>query len=356
MRKCLFAVVAIAFVGCVNKRQVIPSHNYMILDKVAFVDKFPESFQLDRPEQINLDGLFGSLDFAIKDSLIILSTKQSEGMWAFYSLPDLEFIGRYLRQGNGPNEFFYTPWLYNSWLYTKNGQILASVYDFYKGRLLEINISQTLNDEELNIVTTNTSLPPSLLNFAVIDKNTFFCRSLTDSRIQQDRYLLRDGKKQIPKNFEKLNRAQVSSSEEDFNILGAITLYNHKSERIIEAPIMLNYINIYAPDDSFGKTICTDATLYNISEIQLLDEGDRRYTYNDLRVYDDMFGVLRTGEVPVIQFFDMDGLPLAEFAVDRQLTSFDIDFRMGMLYIHNLETEEFFRYDIKNILNKIGLQ
>ncbi len=54
--------------------------------------------------------------------------------------------------------------------------------------------------------------------------------------------------------------------------------------------------------------------------------------------------------MPKIQLFDWNGNPLAEILLDRQATSFDIDFVNGNLYILDGQTEEFYRYDIGNLL------
>ncbi len=346
------ALLAVMLSGCNKKQGIAPGPDYMILEDVSLVKKFPQTIHLGNPERVGLD-VPGILDIAVKDSLLILSTQKAEGMWEFFSLPALDPLGGYLRKGNGPNEMIQTPWLYSTSFLVEGGELVAYLYDFARGRLLEMNVSRSVADRELSIVTTDKSLPATLFGFLVLGDDTFFCREITATRDQQIRYLLKNGVKSTPDNFRELNWAYIMSGE-DHNILGTLTGYNYSRGRIVEAPIMLNYINIYSVDGSFGKTVCTDETLDNISEIQMLDIEERPRTYGSLRVYENSFGVIRFGETQVIQFFDMDGNPLAELLPDRQLTSFDIDFKNGLLYTHDRETDELSRYDIKNITGEIA--
>lgn len=345
------ALLAVALAGCAKKQRIAPGPDYMILDDVSFVKKFPRTVHLDNPERVGLD-VPGILDIAVKGSLLIFSTQKGDGMWEFFSLPTLDSLGGYLRQGNGPNELIQTPWLYSTSFLEKGGELMAYLYDFARGRLLEMNVSRTISERELNIATIEKPLPATLFGFIVLGDNTFFCKEITTTRDQQIRYLLKDGARSIPDNFRELNWAYIISGE-DHNILGTLTGYNYSKGRIVEAPIMLNYINIYSVEGSFGKTVCTDEKLDNISEIQMLDIEERRGTYGSLRIYDNSFGVIRFGETQVIQFFDMNGKPLAELFPAHRLTSFDIDSENGHLYTHDRETDEFFRYDIKNIVGEI---
>lgn len=54
-----------------------------------------------------------------------------------------------------------------------------------------------------------------------------------------------------------------------------------------------------------------------------------------------------------ILLFDYEGNPLAKLIPETPLTSFDIDLEKGELYGFNLKTDEFLKYNVKNILNKI---
>ena len=147
----------------------------------------------------------------------------------------------------------------------------------------------------------------------------------------------------------------------DFNILSAITKCNTDKKKILEAPITLNYLNLYSYDSDWGKTICVGNELYNISDVQSQNKWDRIYTYANITPFTDFFGALYFGEdektyqmnrtkLPVIYFFDWDGNPLMELKLSEHGTSFDIDLVNGYLYLLDLKTDNFYKYNIKDIL------
>ena len=104
--------------------------------------------------------------------------------------------------------------------------------------------------------------------------------------------------------------------------------------------------------------------LNNIGEIQDKREWDRIQTYEDLRIFTDFWGVLLIGEdrktyqtgrkkLPSIILFDWQGEPLARLNLDHFITSFDIDFTNGHLYTLDVLSDEFYKYDINDILVKL---
>lgn len=83
-----------------------------------------------------------------------------------------------------------------------------------------------------------------------------------------------------------------------------------------------------------------------------------------LNAYPEFFGALYLNDTdvdyqqgksadPAIQLFDWNGTPLAEIRTDRKITVYDIDLINGVLYTLNHDTEEIFRYDIREILENL---
>jgi hypothetical protein len=67
--------------------------NSTTLDDVRYATRFPHTFTLDHPVEIETD-IIGIQDLFIYDSLLILSTRDKEGLWSFLSLPDLPLHGQ----------------------------------------------------------------------------------------------------------------------------------------------------------------------------------------------------------------------------------------------------------------------
>ena len=363
--RVLFLLTVGWFVNC-GGPNTSPS-DYMVLEEIRYVDTFPQTFSLDNAIEVDID-IIGMRVFSIYDSLLILSTADKEGFWSFVSLPSYRFLGKFLTQGQGPYEFFQSPSAGNRVKFFKVQDVFfASIYHLARGKLYEMNIDESIKNNRLSICTINDSLPPFLVNFAVIDSITFFCKELSNMDTQQIRYLLVDGKKLTPPHLERLNLAKIREGE-DHNILSTITKYDFNKKRFIEMPVGLNYINMYSTDGSFGRTVCVGKRLDHIGKIQDKEPWDRIYTFADLRLFPKFWGVVyinedektydlkyKTNEIkktqlPNILLFDWNGEPLAQLKLNNYITSFDIDFTNGYLYTLDVNTDMFCKYDIRDIL------
>ena len=116
-------------------------------------------------------------------------------------------------------------------------------------------------------------------------------------------------------------------------------------------------------DGKLSKTICIGDELYSISSVQAKTDALRKYVFTSERVFDNFFGVafydhtwmeweLGTTNSSQIQLFDWEGKPLAAIKLDRIATAFDIDFKEGYLYVLSARTDEFVKYDIRDLLKQ----
>lgn len=69
-------VFCILFLGC--KSSVSPSSEYMILDEVAYIDSFPQTYSLKDGVQVEMP-VIGIKNFVIYDTLLIASVASSAG-------------------------------------------------------------------------------------------------------------------------------------------------------------------------------------------------------------------------------------------------------------------------------------
>ena len=365
MKRLFFLpVVLFAAIILVNCRQEPKSSSdYMILDEVEYVKKFPQTFSLGNGMMPKID-IIGIQNFVIYDSIMIVSTNDKDGLWSFVSLPDYNLLGSLLTKGNGPFEFIQPPSVGGEMkLLKENNQLMAYIQDFQKGRIFRLNIDKSLKAKELDISVVTDSIPPFLFNLVIIDSTDFFCKEINNDQTQQLRYIVENKKRTTPAVLQKLNQASIRKGE-DFNILSTSTKMNYENNLIVEMPIGLNYMNLYSLDGSFGKTICIGKELDNIDKIQDKKVGDRIYTYADLRVFPDFWGVVSINEdiktyqtgrkkLPSILLFDWQGAPLAELKLKHFITSFDIDLKNGDLYTFDAHSDELYKYDIGDILAKL---
>ena len=349
------------FWGCQNTPK--PSSNYMVLDEIVYIDHFPQVFSLNNGTAVDL-GVIGTLSLSIKDSLLIVTTQETQGMWSFFSLPEYRNRGKYFTKGRGPNEFLSIPWADEQYFFEEQSQLFSIIYDFAGGKSYKMNVSKTIQNNELNMSETDFSLPRVLFSSAFMDTTNVLCREVDETHTQLTRYVWDGEKKKTSANLEKISLASIRPGE-DINTLAVHMLCRPGGDRIVEAALRLNQINLYSVDDSFGKTICVGKRIDNISRVQDIERPNRMKTYKTLNAYPEFFVALYLGDTirndqegttthnPVFQFFDWDGNPVAEVKSDRMITTFDIDFNNKILYTLNSNTEEIYKYKIDHILDEI---
>lgn len=346
-------------VSCTSSTE---SSDYMAFENVQYIEEFPLSFTLSGEKEVDLD-IIGMKDFIVFDTFLIASTVDNNGFWSCFQTKNLKFLGKLLKQGVGPNEFVYRPDVSSSQFYYQNNSLFSNLYDFQTGKLYKINITESLQTNKFKFSLINDSLPPFIFDFLAIDSNSYYCKEIANEQTQQIRCILQKGEKIIPEGWNRLNQCTLKN-QEDFNILSTITQKSPLNNIIVEAPISLNQINMYSADGKFNKTICVGKKLDNLNKIQDKPKWFRKYTYGDLRTYNYFFGALYIGDtnmafqtkresLPIIQLFNWEGKPLAELRLNRFITSFDIDLHDGILFTIDNQTDEFYRYDIQDILSKL---
>lgn len=213
------------------------------------------------------------------------------------------------------------------------------------------------------LASVDESLPPFLTGITILDSSAILYKGLYNKETQHRRYFHQDTDPQLSGVLEKLNKASVSPRE-DFNILASVTKYSASTEKFVEMPLNLNYLNIYSRDNTFTKTVCVGERLVGIAEVEQTSRADRMFVFADVRVFDDFFGVLYINQTerdceitrkktPSVLLFDWTGNPLTELKLDHHATAFDIDFVNNELYTLDLKSDEFAKYDIGEILSEL---
>ena len=251
---------------------------------------------------------------------------------------------------------------FNATFETKKEQLHAYIYDSNTGRQFDMNISESVKTGKNNILLVNDSLPRFLFNIIVMDSTKNLIREMNDhsSPTHQERYIVQNGIKTNFPFFDELNQIGIKQ-DENINLLTAYIKYNDTKEYFVEAPIYRNHIIIYSLDGSFKRTICLDDELDTLIEIQNTNRKDRINQFSGLKIFNDFFGVVYINEdkytyqtnrkkLPSVLFFDWGGNPLAKLQLSHFITSFDIDFANKELYTFDLYNDEFYKYDIEDII------
>ena len=354
------------FIGLISSCNVLSSSDeavYMAFEDVEYVSSFPVEVKLNSPEEPSIDYI-GLREVRIVGNLLILGQANSNGLWQIYRLPDYEYLGGFLKRGDGPLEFMQGPSLLNKLNFeNENGQLVVYIYDFQKGRVMKFNLSESLETGKEVLSPLESKVPPFLFSFTKVDQDVYLIKEIKDRDTRQVRSLVNSGNISSLSVTAPLDNAAIKQGE-DFNILSALLEYNSALDRVVEAPIGLNHINIYSLKGDFSKSICLEDKLSDIVKIQSQFRFNRNYTFADLRLFDEFFGVIFINEdeltyqnvrkkIPSILFFDYDGRPLAKIQTGSHFTSFDIDFNNQKLYTFDVHSDEFLKFDIKEVLEQM---
>lgn len=362
LRFCVFFVVLIVFSNCRRNSEtknfsvyVPESSGFMFFDSVTIVNEFPEIYKIKGGQLVEKE-IIGMWDFEIQDSLIIVSTKKTKGVWEAYKLPDFEYYGEFLSLGEGPTEFNRAPSVSDKVHFVFNEfEKSAFIYDFSRGGLLKLDFKQSKLIRKDSIEVVDNQLPAFLFDLLVLDSAFYFLRQPENMETQQNRYLDSSGTLISRNVLEKLNFSAVSNGL-NFPLLASMTRVRLDGNTIVEMYFGLNYFNLYSLDGSLKKSIGLDPILDDISVLEKTDQLDRKFRFSDVRVYDKFFALLYLNEIerdfaserksyPEILFFDWEGKPLSKFQFNEFFTSFDIDMYNQVLYTFDSQTDSFRSYD-----------
>ena len=365
----IFVFASFLYLQACNNKNYSLSIYYMTLDEVVFIciSDFPKNYTLTGGDLLDLDviDIIGIQDIHIhNDSLLFLSTIHRDSLWVVLSLPDYSILGSFFTVGQGADEFLFSPWVgLNATTFELDGEIFADIHDVGRARMVRANISETLKTGIPRISILENSFSRNVFSIIVLDSNKFVYREVNLDATAQMRFILYNDSISTMPVLENLNRARIEFGK-NINILSVMTRMNPHNNRFVEMPLLLNYFNIFNLDGSFAKTICVGNRLDNIGRIQSKRFADQVQRFADLRAFRDFFGVVFINEtmrsldvgrrnLPFILLFDWYGSPLAKLQLPRVITSFDIDFRRGSLYTFDFHTDEFYRYDIRDVLREI---
>lgn len=309
------------------------SGKQIVIDSTEFIKEFPSTISTEIGDNYKIDEIgINSLKFI--DSLLIVGHFDH---WSIYSADGKTKYGDCLKLGKGPEEFNILPPSASALFKNSNDSLYAYVEDHKKKRIMKFNITEFIKtgNQKISVSLESKQLNNELWNVTPISETEAL---LTIPNKEFDgfnrRILLKDSLINLSIT-EELDALSVEKGEEDINLLSKVLRYNQKSEKIVEAMLSLNQINLYSKDGKWGKTICVGDDLDNLTDIEKTPQPDRKYTYTTVSTWDWGFGAVYTGQKESdwqkdekcdseIQFFDWNGKPLFKINLNESIVTFDI--------------------------------
>ncbi len=358
MRKILAAsfVMLLMFSACKSEA----GGQSLAFDDVLCVRQFTNSITLEKGETVEV-GDIGVRNLMVCDDLLFVITGDPNGFFSVYTLPDMQFAGKYVLKGNGPGELtFYARKNAVTPVMTPDGVRLY--FDDYRGSLLEWNVAESIQEGRTVIGRVADSPQGGPFCSIFINDSTVFSRVIRSDGRGQTRFMTVAGNTVITPEMERLNEVSVPADDGvSFNIVGSLTGFSRERGLIVEASLNLNTINMYTLSGDFAKTVCLGKRPDDVTAV--FNDGQMKQisTFTDICVCEDWFAVMYSGAKehplvpgegpkPKICIFDYAGNPLTELLLPVHADCFTIDPVRSSLYTLNSSDEIITEYDLSAIL------
>lgn len=350
IRKKLFVLLmSMTFVAC----ESVPTL-YMKLDDVKYVNKFPKEKSVkDKDLQVVCDDISGCCDLFVADSILVGIFPEADYFWKAYSLKDNTFKMSLIRKGHGRNEFPYAP---HSVVINKTSDSLLCSFLSNDRRFFVCDLGQSITQNREVIKEQKLNFGNKDMTWCVpLNDSLFYTKHTSWLDYSHKRMLFSNGSFMEIPNIQCLNNITV---EKDINTLSFLYCLNNERDRVAEAMMNLNQINIYSFDGSFQKTICIGNQLMNVGEVDHCSKANVMECFGNVISYSNYFVALYHGvstrdyyesDAPCsLMIFDWEGNPLLKLNIPFTVPNFGIS-GDGTIYLlrNNIEKEVILKY--KNI-------
>ena len=346
------AILTIVSVGvlCVScKGTVAELAAFAEVDLYETIDKVIE---LEEPTQIQ-DIPLGTLDLRVMDSVLFFATRDgANGYLSVHRNPSLEPVGRFIKQGRGPNEITWHVFM-SCFTFKEESDSLVAYFSKDDERLVRWNVSNSICNNICRFEPTPFTMSHLLSHSVYLDSEKCFYKAINSTGTGYERYLkTHDDRVEIP--FLDLLEKTVSVNDGNMhNVYSSHVVYNRELNRIAESGAVQNIINIYDLDGGFTKSVqIGGASVFSETEY-----ASWTVAYQSMKGYDKCFACLYSGDTelaffnkmhkhPVLRLISWDGVPICELKLCHHASAFDFDFENGLLYTLDAEEEELYCYDI----------
>lgn len=360
---CRFGLLfLLLLMGCGKNKEAADC----VLENKCIISAFLRDHEISDGKPVDV-GIMGILSFRIVDTLLLVTSSDSEGFRTLISLPNKVNYGSYLKVGNGPREFINRVLLNGSTFFVADNHLYETLYDGQRGKLYHFDITETIRRQAAHLSCVADSLPCRVFNFLPVDTDFYFFRTIGQKAPKPYRFFWRSGKQYENRDLKILNGYgihDVRGLGKHASLLNSACQISPDKKTLVECPNYFGVVNIVPIDTVLpGKTLCLQPDLKTFEELEAIPRQDRTLYIPMLRAYPSFFAVLWVDESDIlfhrsegknydILFFDWNGTPLAKWKLDRRIVSFDIDFHNSELYVLDKE-DEFYKYDISTILSEL---
>lgn len=353
---CKLTVVAccvLLFASCESPSG--QNDNSISFSEVQRISSFPRTIPANNRVTLLKAPSVGMVSFCISGDFFVAQLRGVDYNVEVYSYPKMEYKGRFVNKGNGPQEFLNANFAEGNFAYDRNGEsfVLFDVMD--KDYMFELNVTESVKEgiTEGSVIHSDCRIG-DLRRARLQDDSFLFCSLIYGDGMRLERHFFRNGDSYKTPPLEKLNGGVIHSA--DMMLLDSNIGYNEKNGRIVEASSMRDVVNIYSVDGSFCRSLSVNKSSLTLNRLAQTPRGDVRRYYYGLCSYPDSFALLFIGKTQnemnimlpnvSIQVFDWDGNALAEIKVPTFINTFYLDYKCNKLIGFEYETGEVVSFDV----------
>ena len=314
-------------------------------------DPFGEIIEL-KGKQIIVDTLIfkpSEIEMIIKDNLMIMQCRTTDGMFVLLSLPDLQYIKSFGIIGNGPDEFMFPHLCKN----IEQG-ILATIVETTNGKIYDVLSDGKLKINNITIPKVKSKsnyageypalMTDTLLYFAAnssTGKSVFTIGGTDSMQVNEIKNLALDPKRKGWANY-----------------IGDFAI-NMEQNRMVYAYKYFKIVRFFDLEYQTVRTINFEREEFDESSQYVIDGLDANVTlYWGISTNDTYVYILYSGRTPVqvwndnnkgnyyihVEKYDWNGQPIAKYRLDRW-GYFVVDEKGNTLYLVSTNDDSsFFKY------------
>jgi hypothetical protein len=342
-RYILLAVILVIAASCESKHQTT-----IAFPQKVFVGSFPQRDSLYSNKTFRVETV-ALIDIAVKNRLLLLASSSDENKYiSAYSLDDGSLVGSALKKGRANGELRGAKSFVALGLREYDDKLYSYTFDS-QNNLIRIDLTESFsqNHTVFDVIAERSRLEMPRAIFC--RDSVFLITSVSEDLKRRNRMLLHEnGTSDVPAHLQLLNDASVRKSD-DVNILSTLVAFNPNLQRVAEAGLQQNSIQLYSLYDDFAKTIVIGKRQMPIEELETTKQDLIRDQYVHVNAYNKYFAALyydatekeqhNKEKLPRLQFFSWEGEPICELLISFPASSFDIDCQKKKIYFLNRDSE-----------------
>ena len=342
--KNLFLFLLICTITSCSNHDLIKGHHLV-------VENFPEKIQLigNKVETINSIGI--NKLYVIDTFLLCFKASGLEEFFDVYSTQSMEYLGKCVSPGRGPNEFLSIQ--YNNQYIQDSTKIQMWIKDDATLKLALLNLTKSLKTQK-TIIDSNIYL--SALNYGCgfINKDILINISNEPPKTYLKTYNLK-----TDSIYPTITMFKDPYDNEDETMHNMMIEFKPDKQKFISAFRRFNQINIFSTKFTNILSISVYKPTISTRKVLQTSREDRIEFFSDIYATDTYFFTLYINQPKStwdqhfdyieIQKWDWEGNPILKFLISDNLIYFTVDRKHKCIYGLN-SNEEIFKYDIKEYI------